>query len=197
MHSNLFWSYQVRYLNVTAKIFLVLIFTSLPIDILSLIVSNKGNSNLYLLRINTIVEFSLLSLFFASIFSRKIIKQSIALIIILFSGIAGFDFYKNGTTGIDSLSTTIEAMLIMIYVLGVFYKLITRTTHVNILSVPLFWFSSGILLYFSGNFALFIFEEFVIGQDTSLSTSLWTIHSVIHILFHFIITFGFWKTKNI
>ncbi|MBS1636734.1 MAG: hypothetical protein JST26_12535 [Bacteroidetes bacterium] len=189
--------FRYRYFPAESRILFFLLFSYLILDTASYIIAQKGYSNLYMIRLNTLSEFIFLSLFFIKVFTRKIIHYAILSLLILFIALAGFDLYLHGRNGIDSLSTTIEAILFMIYSLGAFYKLITRTTHVNILSVPLFWFSSGILLYFSGDLILFIFEEFIVGKNINTSAALWAIHSVMHTLYFILITVGFWKTKNI
>jgi len=122
------------------------------------------------------------------------IKILIKVFFILFLGIAGYDLYLNGLNSMDNLSLTTESVLLMLYSLIAFFHLIQNPVYPNILKAPLFWFNTAILLYFSGNLFLFVFSNYLQSHYAKVSPALWGIHSLLNIVFYFLIRLGFWKT---
>jgi len=147
-------------------------------------------------RIQGIAEVILLSLFFSQVFSSSKITLLIKLFVYVFFGIAAFDLYLNGFNSIDNISLTAECILLMIYSLFAFFHLLQNPVYDNILSAPLFWFNTAILTYFSGNLFLFVFSNYLENHFAKVSPALWGIHSLLNIVFYFLISTGFWKTAT-
>ena len=65
------------------------------------------------------------------------------------------------------------------------------------LKLPAFYFNTGIFLYFSGSFILFIFSNFI-SQKLSASTMLifWSGHSSLVLLMYILFSIGFIKCKK-
>ncbi len=176
------------------KILYSLIILSCFIEIVIYILFKNHINNLFMSRIQGMVEFILLSLFFIQIFSSSKQTLLIKAFIFMFMGVAAFDLYLNGFNSLDNISLTTECILLMIYSLLAFFHLLQNPVHDKILSAPLFWFNTAILMYFSGNLFLFVFSNYLENHFAKVSPALCGIHSLLNIVFYLLISIGFWKT---
>jgi len=154
-------------------------------------------NNLFVSRIYTLVEFLLLSLFYIKVISHPTIKLVMKLAIIVFIAITITDLFVNGFRLMDNLSSTAASILLMVYSLTAFAYLAgdPNPAYSNIFSIPLFWFYTGILTFFSCDLFLFIFSNYIEKHYSKISFELWGIHSVNNIIYYILISTGFWKTK--
>jgi len=118
------------------------------------------------------------------------------ILVFVFIGIAILDFYYNGISSMDDIFLTTESILFMIYSLFAFFHLLQNPVYDNVLAAPLFWFNTAILTYFSGNLFLFVFSNYLENHFAKVSPALWGIHSLLNIVFYFLISTGFWKTAT-
>ena len=185
-----------KYLDSVSNLFFYLVITYLILEIVSFSLANYHVNNLFVARINTVLQFILLSVFFSRAFHSTKISLFIKIFIFFFLGTACIDLYLNGLKIMDNLSLTTSCILLMIYSLLTFFYLIQKPLYSNILSTPLFWFNTAVLVYFSGNLFLFLFTNYLLKKSLPLHFNLWTIHSILNIIFNSLISIGFWKTEN-
>jgi len=150
--------------------------------------------NWYVARMYNVAEFTLISLFYIQVFAGSKIAFWQKILIFVFLAVAAVDLYINGINSMDDLSLTIESIILMVYAILAFFRLIQNPVYENILATPLFWFNTGILTYFSGNLFLFIFSNYIQSHFAKVSPALWGIHSMLNITFYILISVGFWKT---
>lgn len=95
----------------------------------------------------------------------------------------------------NSYTRTIEAFICILFSLNYYAKLAATETRVTML--PGFYFNTGIFLYFSGAFMLFIFSNFLI---TKLSMAnfliLWNIQACLFFIMYILFTIGFIVCKK-
>lgn len=93
----------------------------------------------------------------------------------------------------------LESVLILSLVLGWFRKMLREKKIRKPSRTFAFWMSSGLLIYFSGNFLLFVFSNFINDQEHSVFVAVWMVNTILVILLYLMYTTGFLcipKTKK-
>lgn len=153
-------------------------------------------NNMYVTHVYTILEFVLISLFFARAIKPSKLIYAILAVALVFLYISGYELFHDPEDTSDEISTTTEAIVFIIYSLSTFYYMLQHPGQSSVFSIPLFWFNTGILLYFSGNLFIFLFSNYLQAHSQQVYSELWGIHSVLNIVFYILISIGFWKTKE-
>ena len=164
------------------------------IEILSSTFAKFNIKNLYLINLFTVAECTILSLFYLKIFTIK--KYSIIIFVLLFCfySIFIYDFiFLHGVNNMDVFPVIVESFILMGLSLFYFYELAKKMEYVDILSNPLFWVNSSILIYFSGNLFLFIFSNYIL---TLPNNKLWSLHDILNIIYNTLFIIAFWKTSK-
>jgi hypothetical protein len=174
----------------------LLVIVSIAIEILSKIELESSRSNFFLLHFYTVIEFTFISLFYINFF-KSYFKPTIGYIgILLFLGVATIDYRINGIEAMDDFSVSVECITFIAYSLFLFYFILKNLLYNNLLSEPVFWTNSAILVYFSGNLLLFVFNNYLLKTAPTNESFLWsTIHSFFNIVYNIILAIGFWKTR--
>lgn len=88
-----------------------------------------------------------------------------------------------------------ESIICILFALKYFAQL--AQLDAKPLKIPAFYFNTGIFLYFSGSFILFIFSNLIL-QKLPASTMLifWTGHSILVLLMYVLFSIGFIKCKR-
>lgn len=186
--------YRNRYFNPSEKILLYLVGVSALSDFVSYTLKMQGVNNMFVFHIYTVVEFTLISLFYIKVNDNLKITRLIYGLIVIFLGIATYDFISN-MNRLDDLSTTTESIIVMLYAIFGFASLLRNPIQSRVIAIPLFWFNTAFLIYFAGNLFLFIFSNYLQSHYKGQFDELWGIHSVMSIIFYLLISTGFWKTK--
>jgi hypothetical protein len=173
-----------------------LILISVSIDVTNYIRFEEGKNNLDLFHIFTIVEFTLITVYY-SLFFRPYIKSLYLLIMVpVFLVVAFIDYRINGLNAIDNFSTSVESILLSLFALSAFFIVMQKMLFESILDTTFFWVNTGILIYFSGNLFLFVFSNYLNASPEANALAMWTIHSFLNILYNLLISIGFWKTQT-
>lgn len=143
-----------------------------------LIVFKKSDTNItfFLLSLFTVIEFLLFAVLFYLRLKNEIFKKIILFAIPLFLGFTIIQFLNSSEKTIDSLSITIEYIIIIIFCLFYFFEEIVDPQVTFIYSTQAFWVIAGILIYSTGTFFLFMFSE-------NLSDDEWDKWSIINYVF--------------
>lgn len=79
----------------------------------------------------------------------------------------------------SSYTRSVEAIICIIFALNYFARLATMDTGKKVFTMPEFYFNSGIFLYFSVAFMLFVFSNFIINSSSYIYNVLWVIHAAL------------------
>ncbi|MBA3683208.1 MAG: hypothetical protein H0W73_18890 [Bacteroidetes bacterium] len=110
---------------------------------------------------------------------------------------AYIDYKLNGLKSMDNFSTSLESIIFIFYSISFFYYALKNLIFENLLSTPLFWLNTAILIYFSGNLILFVFSNYMAQTDPVKYGILWAvIHTFFNVLYNVLLSVGFWKAKN-
>ena len=166
--------------------------SSLFFDVLSFVLRRtnikwRGSSNIFLL-----IEFILVSVYFIGQIERKNYRYaaySTAAVMCMYYIIHTLSgtIYKVNFTD----ASLLYGMYILYSLVGL-YKVITEIEYVMVERNPLFIVSVAFLLYASGNFIIFLFENNVLLMNKELKSGLWLyIHNPLNILKNFMLAYAF------
>lgn len=187
---------RLRHFTPAIKVLFWLIFISALADAINFSLHLYHINNLFVSRAYTVIEFTLLSLFFIRVLPSQKVRIMIRASILLFLIIASADLYYNGLDTVDSLPSSIASILLMIYALLGFFYLVAQPEHAKISSIPRFWFYTAILLYHACGLFLFIFSNYIKHHYVERMPGLFGINSINNIGYYILISIGFWKTKQ-
>jgi len=101
-----------------------------------------------------------------------------------------------GWWGYPDYIHALEAVLILVIVLWWLLKMLKE----KIISQPErtfeFWLCAGLLVFFSGNFLLFVFSNFLLTTDTEVYMAIWKVHSALIISLYLIYTIALLWVKR-
>ena len=153
-----------------------------------------ANQNNLILHIFTIIEYSLISLYIFLVIPKKPFRISILVLSACFYIFAIFfdrNFLRNE---FDSLASSIECILIVIYCIFFFFVEINKPDISLIYSRYNFWAVTGFLIYFSGTLFLFISAA---GQKNEEDSLYWKIiNSFCSIIENICLSVAFIMKKN-
>jgi|GEM_PF-2935738 len=174
----------------------VLLFVNVAVEIIATIYIEFDKNTNEILHVFTVIEFSLLSLFFAFFFKKYFNPIVIYISIPLFFIVAYVDYKINGLNSADNFSVSVESFILVIYTLFFFYYVLKNLIFDNLLAQPVFWISTAVLFYFSGNFVLFVFANYMMRVDLDKYLLLWSIiHTFFNVLYNIFLGIGIWKTR--
>jgi len=168
------------------------------ISILAEVAERMFHNNLPLLHFYTLAELLILVEFYKRL---EVVKSNTAFLTgvqVFFTVfcIANVIFWQHIKT-YPSYSLSLDALILMLLSVIFYAKILNAILDTKTTNIPSFWFNSGIFLYFSGSFFLFIFSNFI---NLNLSGTAWNIIWNLHALFVFIMyilfTVGFIKCKK-
>lgn len=156
----------VVYFNLKSKenfitiLFYLTIFGILSSTFLNSLISFISNKQYLPYRIATIIESTFFFIFFSSIihgpkFRKTLIVTSLALFTLIVT-----DLIVTKANNFDSKPTVLESILFLSFSICYFFQELNKPISTTfIYNTPLFWFVSGIMLYFSICFFFFINAE--------------------------------------
>lgn len=117
----------------------------------------KNNSVFVLLSLFTLVEYLLFSIALYVVLKKRLFKNFIRVSTVFFIAICIYQFYLDShKSAIDSLSITLEYILLIIFCLFYFFQELNEPNATFIYSSHRFWIALGILIYSTGTFFFFM-----------------------------------------
>lgn len=151
--------------------------------------------NLIGFNLYSIIEFVFYAVYFNKLrpdcITNFVRNVSIFFIIILFA------CFGESTTGFSSLIKAIECLVIIGFCLYVLYKMIDELKVPQIETDPNFWVLSGILIYFSSSFFVFLLSNISLKNDQIALIYIWVSHSVFNAIKYLIYGRAIWLEKKI
>ncbi|MBC9933400.1 hypothetical protein [Chitinophaga qingshengii] len=184
------------------------IISSLFFAISTSILANLHINNMWLFSLMNFVQFLLLSCFYWSIIKHPTVRIVITYLPILVLGLCIADFLKfEGFASYNSISAGLKSGIIIAYGVIFFLQLLTdkdlleNAIYINTLSV--FWYNSGIFIYFCSSFLFSIsynliqtqIEEVVLQRDMVLT--LISVNYIVAIITMILLYIGLTKTKRL
>lgn len=168
-------------------LFLIISFVS---DITSYILANVGLPNLYIINSYYLISGILIILYFKS--TNRFSKHFHFITIVLFSlvYISSFILF-DGLHSFNSIGTSLEAVLMILLSLYVFYNIYTKEEEMYLEKTPEFWFTSAILIYNSLALFSFLLSSDILSQTPDRFYNSWILHNSANILKNILFAVGF------
>ncbi len=188
-------SLRFKYISIELIPVAILLLISILVESINFAFVINSKNNFLILRVYTVFEvFLLLSFYFLFYNYKKLGNYAVCFILLLVSEYV--DYKINGLSSFDNYSTSFESILFSSIALWSFYHLSKNQDYINPINYPFFWMNSSILIYFGGNFVLFVFNNYLLQHQSSGHLAIWGIHSCLNILYNCLIAVAFWKTKR-
>ncbi len=143
----------------------------------------------------TIVEYALFTIYIYIIVKGRYLRYLMIFLSIIFCCVAAYNYYINvGKIGFDSISASIESILIIAYCIFFLFEQLNAPTTPVIYESYQFWLIIGFLLYLSGELFFFIYASSFTEKDIGLY---WNINYGVNILKNLLFTLAFYMNKDI
>lgn len=176
-----------RTLALNQKLLVGLAFCSFLTEIIAdLFVTWTGN-NMGVYHFYTLFEFVIIILVFHYGYERFLNQKVLIGLVVVFLGVWALESWNTKLLAFNSLSTTLEGIILIILSISFFAVTFRRLDIPNLSSHPIFWVGAGILIYFSSNFLLFAYHELLVrvteklGPENQSYFEIWFIHSFMNI----------------
>lgn len=190
----------VRYRNLgpTQRQLLVLTLLSLLMEIMARLLMYYKRPNLFLAPVDAVLEFVVLGLIYRRELRPARISRFIPLLIAGFVlGTVLSSSLRPDTLQFNPVQHFIESVLVLTFVGIYFHREITRQVVTYRLEhEPIFWISTGLLLYFLSNMFIFLSSNYVLNLDKALSLRVWTIHGLLYIFLNVLYMVALWLPER-
>lgn len=157
----------------------------------------KLGNNLYLLHIFTLLETILIGLMYKLYLRTKLPGVWVwgGILIVWATEVAQNPFGPY-LFEMNSYARSLSALFIIGLVVYYFYRLLIDLEERHLLRVPMFWFSTAFLFYFSGNLILFLFSGQLIKTVSAVDgVQMFVIHSILQITKNILLSIGLCQTR--
>ncbi|WP_158796663.1 hypothetical protein [Pedobacter sp. L105] len=156
------------------------------------------NSNNYLYNLHSIVRLFLFSAFFISLkqpFLEKV-KKAVPLFFDVFL-IVNFGWYENffNYRFFSSRLLAVEAFILLFYTLQYYLFKIKQNVEVDIFT-PDFWIVTGLGIYMTINFFIFLLYNELTIRLQEFAISLWNVHNISYIIFNLFLSKAFYESAK-
>lgn len=117
-------------------------------------------------RVVLIFELPLLCYYFYTVLVNRKVKYFFVFAVIFFTIFSFYDYYMSTERQNNFFPLAIECLFFILIIIYYFYEKIQYSLLTPIYLSMNFWVSTGLLLYFSGNFFLFLYSKTAEKNDT-------------------------------
>lgn len=148
--------------------------------------------NLFLVHIFTFGQFVLLWYIFKQRLLNPLreIHFTVTLIAFIIAALLSAT-YIDGLMNFNSHARSFEAILVIFFCLTYFYQRLQLLDMEDLESDPLFWLSTGSLVYFSGSLIMFIVSNYV-ATDQGMSLTMWAVHAILNTFNNVFLIIALW-----
>ncbi|MEP7237164.1 MAG: hypothetical protein ABI685_04855 [Ferruginibacter sp.] len=190
---------KFRWLPVTARVlFWFLIITAIVNGIATIMGRYLHKNNNPLTHAFTVIELLLLLAYYKYLFSPGKKNKSYAIVAVVFIVLCIVNaLFFQSIFIYNSYTRSAEAIICMLLALNYFARLASGSTGNKFVKQPDFYFNTGIFLYFSGAFILFLFSNFIVVK-LSLHDflAIWGIHAALVLLMYLFFSTAFLLCKK-
>jgi hypothetical protein len=120
-------------------------------------------------------------------------KLSYLLLIVIFTAI----FYNVlNDVYVNNYSVSIQALAFIIISLFSFYYILSKPSLSNLLDSVFFWVNTGVIIYFSGAFFVFLFIRLLLIDNEKTLGDFFIIYNMLLVVFRLLISLAISKSKN-
>jgi hypothetical protein len=190
------WKYNIL-TKETKVIFYYLVITAIT-NLASIILAANSIPNLEIFHVYTIIEALLLLQFFALIFQSQALVRLTRFLMIGFPLFCCINFiFIQGISSFNPYTRPVEGIMFMLLCMAYWWRTGDSDSTARWDTMPVNWILSGLLLYFSSTFFLFIFSGFMFSRySIGVNKMIWNIHATLVATTHLLFAVGFSKCKK-
>jgi hypothetical protein len=94
-----------------------------------------------------------------------------------------------------SLTGSIGAMILFLFSVAFFTKVMTEAKILKLSEEPLIWINTAVLIYYTGNFIFYALLNYAYSYSREFALLTGKFFSYVNLLFYLLITIGFYKVK--
>jgi hypothetical protein len=187
---------KVRHTPVYAKLLFSYLLISALVNATFIIMARNNIPNLWIIHIYTALESFLLLWFFKYIIKKPIALKVIQALMIGFPLFCVFNFlFLQSIYNFNTYARPFEAFIFI--ALSMIYWGQESEEDIHWAAIPANWFVTGLLLYFSGAFFIFLFSNYLAGYVTNKVMDIaWYTHATLILLMYILFAIGFLKCKK-
>lgn len=183
----------------TRILFYYLLMTAVT-NVVSIILATKNISNLEIFHVYTVIEALLLLQFFSLIFKSPAMVRLTRILMIGFPFFCCVYFlFIQSISGFNTYTRPAECILFMLLCVLYWWQAGDNesATETGWVAMPVNWVLSGLLLYFSSAFFLFIFSGFLFSRySIGVNMMVWNIHATLAAMMYILFAMGFSKCSR-
>ena len=186
---------RFRRLDLIQRYLLVLTLLALAVETAARTLAYYKQPNLFLAPIDSVLEFVCLALIYQRALRPSGISRAIPWLAAAFVLGSALTYSPQlDTVQFSPVQHFIESLLVLAFVGCYFYREITRQVVIGRLEhEPMFWVSTGLLLYFSSSMFIFLSSNYVLGLSRQLSVRVWAIHALLYIFLNILFSIALWQ----
>jgi hypothetical protein len=187
---------KLRHMPAYIKLLFYYLVIAAIMNVTSIITARNDIDNLWILHFYTALESFLLLWFFKFIIKNPSVLKVIQVLMIAFPLFCVFNlFFIQGIDSFPSYTRPFEALIFI--ALCMIYWVEESEEDAHWAGIPANWFVTGLLLYFSGAFFIFLFSNFLTGYVTNKVEDIaWYTHATLILLMYILLAIGFLKCKK-
>lgn len=184
--------FKIWSLNQSLKALTLYLIICLIIEFVSDVLWYDNINNLWLFHIFTLLEFTCFMYIFFQILKIEHKQKLFSVIILSFLIIFLVDIiFISGHLKMNELARNVEGFTFIVLSILYFKSLMKSNEHQSLLQKFSFWFSSAILLYFSGSLFIFLFSNYLLDSSPETFFGIYAIHSILSIIFNILLAICF------
>lgn len=171
----------------------ILLWVMVAIEGTTLVLREMGvQNNMPLYHFYVLIEFALTAWMFEASVPRILTKRTFYVLLAGMALIAVFTHLKSASIyDFPSVMRSVESLLLMGLSIRFFWVMMHSDEERNLLGLPEFWASVGLLIYFSSNLMLFFYGNYMASQSAEVFDALWHLHAGLNILLYLVYTIAF------
>ena len=163
----------LRYLAVT-------VWFGLLVELVAAMLAYQRIPNLFLGPLDSAGGFLLLSLVYrralqSAAFTR--VQPWLAGAFVLYASVSGLLLPE--TTRFKPLLQVVECLLVLLLVVLYFRRLLNELVVQQLTRDPMFWVSTGLLLYYLGKLQISLFSNYIMQYSKQFNLVVWTVHALL------------------
>jgi hypothetical protein len=186
--SLFFWKRLPQY----CRPLLILAIAAFLADAIGLILAYLGIYIPLIVPAYSILEFILIAWFYKEFFRNRSFSAGIYFLIAVFIIISAIDYYHKGISNAKLYIYSIESILLISFSFYLFLYVMKNQVTNDLIAETFFWINCAIMLYYGGNFVLFLLIKILSFKQIELMWGF--LHNSVNILYNIILILGFWKT---
>ena len=181
-----------RSLNQPLRVALLLLTLCFGIEVVLIYYAATGRNNHFLVTLMSLLEMVCLSLLYWLEITYKRSRWTIVCLLAVY--IISFAFMFEWTRIADFV-LGLERFILIVFVIMHLHFILNTMRVPNLLTHPMFWISSGVLIYATGTFFIFTFTKFTFGTSANIP-SYWSIIQCFTALFYAMLAVAFYLSRR-